>query len=319
MPRRQLPLFPAQPASPDEISKHTPLGATLDLFQQYLAKEGKTEHTIKAFIGDIELLGDHTGIDTPIGEYTTTKLNEFLDWMEFRRGVPCSRKTYARRVTSIKVYFKWLRAIGAITHDPALAVLQRSGPAPLSAILSPPQIRSAIYAAQRMKRGEELDTRPEMLFQLLLETGIKKSEAERLTLEDIERDPVQSALMIRHRARNVYKERRITISDELLAAIDAYIVQYHPQTTLFTCTTRNLEYILTDIGEQADIPFKLSFEVMRWTCAVRDTRHGMDEEVVREKLGLSRTSWYETNSKIRRLIAQQVDEEMQLRQSPDAN
>ena len=57
--------------------------------------------------------------------------------MEHGRGVPCSRKTYARRVTTLKVFFKWLHEIGAIPHDPARAVLQRSGPAPLAVILAP--------------------------------------------------------------------------------------------------------------------------------------------------------------------------------------
>ena len=38
-----------------------------------------------------------------------------------------------------------------------------------------------------MKRGEEPDTRPEMLFRLILDTGIKKSEAIALTPKDIDR------------------------------------------------------------------------------------------------------------------------------------
>jgi site-specific recombinase XerD len=305
MSRRQLPLFPSQPATPQDITKRTPIGATFDYFRDFLTKEGKSEHTIKAFMGDMGLLIEHTSIETPIGDYTTSMLNDYLHWMEFKRGVPCSRKTYARRVTTLKVFFKWLKSLNAIPDDPAKPVLQRSGPAPLSQVLDADDIKSAIHASRLMKKGDNDDTRPELLFRLLLETGIKKSESARLKLEDIDRsNPQAPMIFIKHTTRNVYKERRIPISADLLKALDAYVQQYQPSDAVFTCTTRNLEYILTDIGEEADIPFKLSFEVMRWTSALHDYLSGHEEETIREKLGLSRTSWYETSQKIKRLASQ---------------
>lgn len=307
MSKRQLPLFPSQPASSDDITKITPIAATLDLFRKYLIHEGKSQHTVKAFVGDMNLLCEYTGEDTAIGTYTTTILNDYLDWMEHRRGVSCSRKTYARRVTTLKVYFKWLKHLKALKHDPAAAVLQRSGPAPLSDVLTPTQVEAVLEAAQKQKKGEGPDYRPEMLFRLLLQTGIKKSETGRLTLEDFEtEDTVNPSVFIRHKSRNVYKERRIDLEDDFVSLLDAYIAQYDPDDTVFTCTTRNLEYILTALGEEAEIPFKLSFEVMRWTMAVRAWRRGDDEQAIRERLGLSETTWYETSKKIKRLIAQQV-------------
>lgn len=306
----QLPLFPAQPSLPKEISKQSPLGATLELFRQYLVKEGKSQHTVTAFLGDMHLLGEYTGEDTPISKYTTSALNDYLDWMENRRGVPCSRKTYARRVTTLKVYFKWLRALKAIPHDPALAVLQRSGPAPLNKALLPQQVKAVIEVAQVQKKGEESDHRPELLFHLLLQTGLKKSEAGRLALADFDRsNPQQPTIIIRHKAKDVFKERRIEVQPELLDILDEYVDQYRPKDKIFTCTTRNLEYILTALGEGAGVPFKLSFEVMRWTMGVRLWRSGVEEDSIRERIGLSQTSWYETSSKIRRLVLQQAEDE----------
>lgn len=303
MSKRQLPLFPNQPATPEDISKHTPIGATFDLFGDYLRREGKSEHTIKAFNGDLLLLTTFTSEMTPVSRYTTTGLNEFLNWMEHGRGVPCSRKTYARRVTSLKVFFKWLHKLGAIPHDPAKAILQRSGPAPLSHVLTYDDIKAASEAAAAIKKGDVTDNRPLFLFMLLLETGIKKSEAGRLKLEDFDRsNPQRPTVIIKHKARNVYKERRIEVTPELVSVLDAYAVQYGLKEDVFTCTTRNLEYILTDVGKDADIPFKLSFEVMRWTSAVHDAAKGMEEDAIRDKLGLSKTSWYETSNKIQKLL-----------------
>jgi site-specific recombinase XerD len=310
MVRKQLTLFPNQPTTPQDITKQTPLGATLDLFAQHLKKEGKSDHTIKAFIADLHLLGEKMDLQTPINEFKTPNLNDFLSWMEHQRGVPCSRKTYARRVTSLKVYFKWLHTLGAIALDPAKVVLQRSGPAPLSNVLSPQQIRECIDMAQRMKKSDDTDYRPELIFRLLVETGIKKNETANLKLEDIDRsNPQRPVLMIRHKSADIYKERRIEFSPELLLVLDLYVQQYNPRQEVFTCTTRNLEYIITDIGVAADIPYKLSFENLRWTMAVCDFRAGMEEEAIREKLGLSKPSWFETSHKIKQLTEQQIKDE----------
>lgn len=301
---RQIPLFPSQPNKPEDINRHTPLSATITLFQAHLKKEGKSEHTIKAFTSDLLLVGEYLGSDTPVGDFTTTSLQQFMDWLERGRGVPCSRKSYARRVTTLKVYFKWLHVLGAIIRDPAAAVLQRSGQAPLSEVLSEQEIEDAIDHAQDMKRGEERDYRPELVLRLLLDTGIKKSEAMALLPSHIDRsNPDRPVLTIRHKVRNVFKERRVELTPEWLQVYDQYMQQYAPKETIFNCTSRNLEYILTDIGEGAGIPAKLSFEMLRWTCAVRDFRSGTDEDSIREKLGLSKISWYETGQKIKRLAA----------------
>jgi site-specific recombinase XerD len=305
---RQLPLL--QPEKPEDLNQHSELQFCIPLFQKHLLKEGKSQHTVNAFTSDLQLLAEHTGYDTAIGKYTTNNLNEFLQWLEHGRGVPCSRKTYARRVTTLKVFFKWLETINAIPHDPAKAVLQRSGPAPLATVLSSGEIRDAIVAAGGMKRGEELDTRPEMLFRLILDTGIKKSEAVELKPTDIDRsDPRRPVLTVRHKVRNVWKERRIDLDPDWLKLLDSYLSQYMPPERIFNCTARNLEYILSDVGEAAGIPAKISFEMLRWTCAVRDTRKNMEEEAIRDKLGLSPISWVETRAKIKRLIELQHRDE----------
>lgn len=307
---RQIPLFQNQPVTTADLNIHTELRYTVPLFQQHLQKEGKSQHTVNAFTADLQLLAHHTGGDTPIGEYTTNKLNDFLDWLEHRRGVPCSRKTYARRVTTLKVYFKWLNSIHAIAHDPAKAVLQRSGPAPLAYALSREEISAALVAARSMRKGDEIDTRPEMLFSLILDTGIKKSEAVALKPADIDRfNHEKPVLTIKHKVRNIFKERRIELDPDWLRLFDEYMMQYAPKQTIFNCTARNLEYILSDVGEAAGIPAKISFEMLRWSSAVRDMREGQDEEFVREKLGLSLISWQETRSKIRRLIELQTKPE----------
>ncbi len=299
---RQRSLFAHEPQSANDIDERTSLAATFQVFADFLRGDGKTEHTVKAFIGDLRLLAEFTGSALPAGNLRHSHLQDFLRWMEHERAVPCSRKTYARRVTTLKVYCKWLRSIDVLTDDPAQSIRQRSGPAPLSAVLSEEQVRACSAAARQPTQAGSHDTRPAFLFQLLLQTGIKKAECGRLRRSDIERGNQGGALLyVRHRTRNVYKERRIELDADTARLLDSYCQQYKVEEKLFNCTTRNLEYILTDIGARAEAPFKLSFEVMRWTMAVRDYMAGVEEERIREKLGLSRQSWYETGEKVRRL------------------
>ncbi|MCU0480641.1 MAG: site-specific integrase, partial [Anaerolineae bacterium] len=273
--KNQLPLFAdLPPQSANEIHKKTALKHTYALFLQFLKESGKSEHTLKAFDADLRLAGSYLDDSRTIGELTTTDLNDFLYWLENGRGVPCSRKSYARRVTTLKVYFRWLKGLGAIPLDPAKAVLQRSGPAPLSDVLSFAQIEACIEASRTFRKGEHQDYRPEMLFRLCADTGMKKGEVMALKPEDIDRsNPYQPIVTIRHKSRNVYKERRIPLDPDWLLILDAYLDQYpqkadkngHKKPEIITCTARNLEYILTDIGTAARLPFNLSFEVLRWT------------------------------------------------------
>lgn len=310
MAERQIPLF--QPGSVEDLNRHTQLRHTISLFQDYLLNEGKSEYTVKAFTSDLQLLSEHSGEDTPVGAFTTQALNTFLEWLEHGRGVPCSRKSYARRVTTLKVYFKWLHSIGAIPHDPARAVLQRSGPAPLAQILAPDEVQQALSHARSLRRGDKPDARPELLFRLLLDTGIKKGETVALKPEHIDRSsPEHPLVIIKHKVRNIYKERRIELDPDWLRLLDEYLAQYTPKNDfIFDCTARNLEYVLADLAEGADLP-KISFEMMRWTCAVRDYRAGMEPDAIRDKLGLSDASWIETHSKIRRLVERQLRDEAQ--------
>lgn len=306
---RQLPLFTLKPKSAGDLSGQTPLKYALPFFQAFLYKEGKSEYTVTSFNSDLSLFADYIGDETPLGKFTTDGLNEFLRWMEHERGVPCSRKTYARRVTTLKVFFKWLTDNNYIDFDPAFALVQRSGPAPLSLILSPEQIEAALAYATLLRLGKKPDARPELLFRLILDTGIKKGETAALELEHIDRtNPRAPMLTIRHAsAKNVYKERKIALDPAWLALLDEYCSQYRLDKLLFTCTARNLEYILEDVGKGAEIPFKVSFEIMRWTCGVRDYNAGMEPYAIRDKLGLSDISWRETFQKIRRLAGEDVE------------
>ncbi len=307
---RQLPLLPDD--SEHALTHFSPFSAAVEPFLEYLRQEGRSPHTISAFQSDLRLVTEFFGEDMPLGEFTTSQLNRFMEWIESGRGVPCSRKTYARRVTTLKVFFKFLKSESVLPYDPAEALLQRSGAAPLQPVLSDDAIARLLSQTAQLRLADKPDARPDLLVRLLLDTGIKKSEAMHLTRDHIQRDdPQQPVLIVRHKKpNNVYKERRIPLDPDWLNVLDEYLEQYELEDTIFDCTARNLEYVLRDTAKGAGIEDRVSFEILRWTSAVRDYRRGMDLEKLREKMGLSRISWRETSDKIVRLAAIQMHGEL---------
>jgi integrase/recombinase XerD len=80
------------------------------------------------------------------------------------------------------------------------------------------------------------------------------------------------------------------------------MLQRQPNRAIFDCTSRNLEYVLRDIANQAKVPAKkLSFEFLRWSAALQDYKENMDHDKLRQKLGLSRIAWRETGGKLAQL------------------
>ncbi|MCA9954933.1 MAG: site-specific integrase [Anaerolineales bacterium] len=316
----QQPLIPAEQLPPKQEKSAPPLSAdasiqaALGLFETHMRDEGFAINTMKAFASDVRLLGKYLGIGQPIGEIGTNNLNDFLKWLAEERGVPCSPKSYARRVTTLKVFFGWLHEAGILPNDPSLAVIQRSVKSPLPVVPTEDDLTKALAVTQQLRQGapdQKPDARPHLLLTLLLKTGIKKGEAMAIVPNHVDRsDESQPMLFIRYpNPRLRYKERKLDLDPEWLDVLDEYLAQYEPPDTLFTCTPRNLEYILRDVGDAAGLGRGLlSFENLRWAAALRDWHAKVEQDDIRQKLGLSKITWRETKSKLERLTETENEE-----------
>jgi len=302
----QLSLLPGskeKDRSPGGLKATSPLSQALEAFREYMVSRDFTENTIKSFLSDLNITADYLGHNKPVGQIATQDLNDFLDYLLHRRGKPCSPKSYARRVTALKVFFAWLAKSKVIPTDPAAPVVHRPARSPLPTILSDEQVECLLEAARRLRDGEEADARPYLLITLLLQTGIKKSEAMNIRLRDIDlSDPQSPTLWVRYaNPRHQHKERKVKLPADFAATLRQYREQYEPQEYLFTCTARNLEYVLHRVAQLAGISGGISFESLRWTCAVRDYRAGMAPEQLRQKLGVSPARWEEIQEIIKKL------------------
>jgi site-specific recombinase XerD len=296
-------------ATSAHITGQSPLAPTINAWRIYLEDQGSSPHTVKAFTADMNLLASYLPPDRTLGNITTTDINNFLSWMQKGRGVPCSPKTLARRITSIKAFFRWLHENGVTLIDPAERVVQRSVISPLPTVLTPEESEAVLMAAEGHREGLNPDSRYYALLALLLHTGIKKSECLALNLNHLELDsPKGPFIFVRYASpQHRYKERKIPVPESWLEAYREYKAQYNLTEQLFPWSPRRLEYLLEDLSEEAGLEKHLSFEMCRWTCALTDWQSGMERDKIRQKLGISKVQWREISMKLRKLSRNRED------------
>ncbi len=285
------------------LSPQSPLMPAIKSWEMYLIDQGRTPNTVKAFISDIKILTEFLPPDRSLGAITTDDLNRYFEWMENERGVPCSPKTLARRITSTKSFFRWLHQYGVLMIDPAEKVVNRSVMSPLPTVLTEEEMQAALQAAESHRFDPKADARHYTLLHLLLGSGIKKSECLGIHLNHIDLEAPDGPLVfIRYASpSNRYKERKISLPEDWIPSFKEYLAQYQPVDQLFPWSPRRLEYLLEDIGEEAGLDKHLSFDMCRWTCALMDYKAGMEPDRIRQKLGISKIQWREINLKLRKL------------------
>ncbi len=308
-----LPLFSYGTAKQEIQTERAPglrstssLSAAIQVWGEALEDEGRSIHTVKAFTGDLRLVGKYVGVGQPLDQISTNDLKKFLDWMLNRRGVSCSPKTYARRITSIKSFYRWLKDNGVLTTDPAAAIPQQSVLSPLPEVLTPEEQDAALEVADNARSGDPRDARLYTLLRLLLDTAIKKGECLNIHLNHIDLDSIDGPILfVRYGdVSKRYKERKIPLSPEWVAAFKEYRKQHDLPDRLFPWSPRRLEYLLEEISEMAGLEKHLSFDMCRWTSALNDYRSGVDKDTIRQKLGISKIQWREVGNKLDRLAEQ---------------
>jgi len=288
------------------ITAETLLIPAVKSWELFLYDQGKSLHTVKAFIGDLNLFASYFRSDSSIGNITMKDINAFLEWMQKERGVPCSPKSLSRRITSIKSFFRWLTQTGRLSIDPAEKVLQQSVISPLAEVLTPEEELRVIEAANAYRAAPKSDPRPYTLVTLLLTTGIKKGECLNLNLNHVDLlDPKTPTLFIRYSSSGSrFKERKISLTNDWLDVYKEYLAKYSPVDQLFPWSPRRLEYLLEDIGRDAGLTKHLSFDMCRWTSALNDWQSGLDRENLRQKMGISKIQWREVSMKLRQLAGE---------------
>lgn len=164
-------------------------------FVEHLGSRRRARATIVAYGKDIEQLTDfltNMGKKT-MNEVTRDELDAFLKKLGSDNYTP---KSVSRKINSIKTFFRFLKASGLASVDPAVEIEHPKYD------VKPPRILSKLeYRALRDAcRG---DGRTYAIVELFLQTGIRIGELAALTLEDIKESELHVAAQEGHGARNV--------------------------------------------------------------------------------------------------------------------
>ena len=90
---------------------------------------------------------------------------------------------------------------------------------------------------------------------------------------------------------------------EITPVFSDYVEAYKVDDSLFTYTQRFVRYLITEIAQKAGVKKKVSAQIMRDTCAVRQLRRGEGIERVLLRLGLSETTWEDAKVKYEKMSA----------------
>ena len=70
---------------------------------------------------------------------------------------------------------------------------------------------------------------------------------------------------------------------------------------LFAYTPRFVRYLISETAQKAGVKKKVSAQILRDTCAIRQLRRGEGIERVLMRLGLSETTWEDAKIKYEKL------------------
>ncbi len=285
------------------ITPATTLIPAINAWKYFMDDQKRSIHTIKAFGADVLLLAEYLPADKTVGNITTDEINNYVQWLEKGRNIPCSPKSLSRRITAVKSFFGWLHKNSVLVMNPAEKVVQQSVISPLAEVLTKSEVDLLYEAGNHLRKAAKADARSYVLFGLIIETGIKKGECLGIDINHLDVTmETEATLFVRYpNPAYRFKERKISLSQEWVGAYREYLHQYRLSDKLFPWSPRRLEYILEDLGEAAGLDKHVSFDMCRWTSALQDYKNGVDTEKIRQKLGISKIQWREIYMKLKEL------------------
>lgn len=148
-------------------------------FIEYLKSKGKSESTLVAYRKDIEQMRDFlvSRNITQIEKITVDDLKPFLEYLKVEKGF--NLKTISRKINSIRTFFRFLREEGHITEDkdPSLKLTHPKIEAKMPRILNRVEYRA-------LRDASRTDVRLYTMVELLLQTGLRIGELQRLEVDD---------------------------------------------------------------------------------------------------------------------------------------
>jgi integrase/recombinase XerD len=271
---------------------------TLTAYYSYLRDGGYSQYTPDDFTGDVKKFGVFLK-DKPLKEIATQDIQSWIALLKTPapKGEGLTAKTVSRKLTALSNYFTWLAQQGVVASkaNPMLDIANRRIAAPLPEVLFETEAKRLLAAASS-------DPRTYLVVSLLLETGLKLEELFALRVSHFDfSDQYSPEVSIRHTGRKEKKSRTLKLPVSIVPVFSDYISRYQVTDALFPYTQRFIRYLISETAAKAGIKKRVSAQILRDTCAVRQLRRGEGIERVLQRLGLSETTWEDAKAKYMKL------------------
>ncbi|MCD6540068.1 MAG: tyrosine recombinase XerC [Candidatus Omnitrophica bacterium] len=257
----------------------------IEKFLNYLEIEKNySSHTLIGYRKD--LLDFSKFVDRPIDKIDYFIFRKFIASLS-QKGL--SKKTQARKISTLKSFFKFLLREGFINSNPALSIPYPKLDKNLPKFLTEEDMRRLLDS---LPQGSLLQIRDKAIFELLYSSGIRMSELISLDVEDV--DLISGVIKVKGKGK---KERLLPIGETAQKAIREYLqVRKSNQKALFlnrfgerispVGVFKVIKKQIKYLGFKEDI----SAHVFRHSFATHLLNRGADLRSVQELLGHSSIS-----------------------------
>ncbi len=269
------------------------LSGTVDAFLEQLRVVRKvSEHTVRAYardLSDFAAFLEAEGV-TEWQQVTVLTLRQYLNWL-FAQGY--ERRSIARKLSSVRSFFRFLARMGYISVNPALDLKQPRLPQKLPTVLE-------VSEVERLLSSPDTSTprglRDRAILELLYATGLRVSEVASLRISDI--DFAEKLVRVKGKGG---KERIALLHDEALNWLERYLTESRPlflqrgkQVTdiVFVSqkgtplTVRQIHRIVDGYAKKV-LGRRVSPHALRHSFATHLLEGGADLRVIQELLGHS--------------------------------
>jgi integrase/recombinase XerC len=279
--------------------------ALVQRFLEYITYEKRySVHTVRAYTDDLTSFIEFLTLDNDVALVSTTSA-DVRSWLLELANLNISPRSYKRKLSSVKAFYKFLLREKIIQKNPTDSVIMPKHQNPIPEFYSTRETSNLFEYIVFPSNIEGI--RDKLILRIFYATGMRLSELVGLRIRDID----FSLKHIRVTGKR-NKQRNIPVSDNLLNEIRKYIVERNIQSE----SSLNKEYLfLTLKGEvvyprlvqrmvekyfkQVTTSEKTNPHKLRHTFATHMLNNGADLNAVKELLGhasLAATEVYTHNT-----------------------
>jgi len=193
-------------------SKRTTVEKSIDQFLRVLRERNASQHTIKAYAGDLDEFAAYIG-SREWKKIDHFAIRGFLSHL-YEKGL--SKTSVARALAAVRSLYRWLAQEGVVEQNPAKLVATPKLPKKLPRVPTIEEMNSVLDGD--MPEVAAFPERDQLLLELLYGCGIRNSELTGINLEDIR--PSSEAILIRGKGK---KERYVPFGGTAASALAAYL------------------------------------------------------------------------------------------------